>query len=136
MKGKTVALAFLGAFTCASAMLAAPGQTTARPGEMTQARVFIENRGNDEAIPVSLENLGNVTRPLSVEVSGTPAVTLTPTTVVRTALARQPWEYRVLTVAGGAAEDAALRQAGSDGWEAVGLQPATSGFVVLLKRPR
>jgi hypothetical protein len=101
---------------------------------MTQARVFIENRGNDEAIPVSLENLGNLTRSLSVEVSGISTVALAPNSVVQ--VGRQLWDYRILTVATGATTENALRQAGSDGWEAVGLQPAPSGLIVLLKRPR
>ena len=37
-----------------SAMLASPEQTTQTPGQMTQARVWVENRGPHEALPVDL----------------------------------------------------------------------------------
>jgi len=136
MKGMIVAIVLLSGLTAGSQMLAAPGQATARPGEMTQARVFIENHSSSEAIPVSLENLGDLRRPLSVEVSGVPTVTFPPNTTVRIGVTRQPWDYRMLTLASGADAESALRQAGSDGWEAVGLQPAPTGLTILLKRPR
>ena len=121
--------------TAGSAILAAPQQI--RPGEMTQARVWIENRNRTEAIPVTLEALGDVSKALRVEVSGTPAVTVTPTTIVRTQRVRQTWDHRAITVAAGVDVEATLRQAGSDGWEAVAVQSAPqNGMVVLLKRPR
>jgi hypothetical protein len=124
------------AVTAASGMLAAPGQTTARPGEPTQARVFIENRGINEAIPVSLEHLGEIDRPIRVEVWGIPSVTVAPNTTVRVEHARQLWDYRMLTLASGAAAESALKQAGSEGWEAVGLQTSPTGLIAVLKRPR
>lgn len=120
MKRIIVAAVSLGALVAGSRMLAAPGQTTARPGDMTQARVFIENHGSTQAIPVSLENY----------------VTIAPNSTVRIAVTRQPWEHRLLTIAAGTDADVALRQAGVDGWEAVGMQQGPSGLVVLLKRPR
>lgn len=136
---KTRSAAILLGCVCVAAgsrMLAAPGQTTARPGEPTQARVFIENRGVNEAIPVSLEQLGEIDRPIRVEVSGTPTVAFAPNATVRVEHARQLWDYRMLTLASGTAAEAALRQAGSEGWEAVGLEPAPNGLTVVLKRPR
>jgi hypothetical protein len=135
MKGTIVAAVFLCALIAGSRMLAAPGQATARPGDPTQARVFIENRNSSEAIPVSLENFGDA-RPLKVDVWGTPTVTVAPNTTVRTAGTRQLWEYRLLTLPAGAEGESALRQAGSDSWEAVGMQQGSGGVVVLLKRPR
>lgn len=121
MKGIIIAAVSLCAFVATSRMLAAPGgQATARPGDITQARVFIENRGSTQAIPVSLENY----------------VTIAPNSIVRVAITRQPWEHRVLTIAAGTDPDVALRQAGVDGWEAVGMQQGPNGLVVLLKRPR
>jgi hypothetical protein len=135
MKGTIVAAVLLCALIAGSRMLAAPGQATARPGDPTQARVFIENHSSSEAIPVSLENFGDA-RPLKVDVWGTPTVTVAPTTTVRTAGTRQLWEYRLLTLPAGAEAESALRQAGSDSWEAVGMQQGSNGLVVLLKRPR
>jgi hypothetical protein len=103
-----------------SIVLAAPGQDyTARPGDPTLGKVWIENT------------------PLRVEVTGAPTVTLSGTTVVQARFARQLWEYRVVTI--GPDQDAAvaLAEFGADGWEATGVQlPARSGTSVLLKRPR
>ena len=106
--------------TAGSVMLAAPGQDyTIRPGDPTLAKVWIQNT------------------PLSVEVSGTPTVTINPATVVQARLVRQVWEYRVVTVASGQSPMNALAGAGADGWEPTGVQLSTSdGTSLLLKRPR
>jgi len=40
----------------ASVMVAAPGQTR-QPGQMTQARVWVQNRGRSEAVPMELSNV-------------------------------------------------------------------------------
>jgi len=135
MKGMIVAAVCLSAFVAGSRILAAPGQATARPGDPTQARVFIENHSSSEAIPVSLENFGDA-KPLKVDVWGTPTVTVGPNTTVRTAVTRQVWDYRLLTLPGGAEAEQALRQAGNDNWEAVSMQQGPGGLVVLFKRPR
>jgi hypothetical protein len=135
MKGKIAAAGCVCALCAASSMLAAPGQGTPRPGDPTQARVFIENHNSSEAIPVSIENYGD-SRPLKVDVWGTPTVAVSPNTTVRTSAARQPWDYRLLPLAAGAVGEAALREAGADSWEAVGIQQGPGGLVVLLKRPR
>src|SRR5262245_48879957 len=135
MKGMIVAAVSLCAVVAGSRMLAAPGQATARPGDPTQARVFIENRSDSEAIPVTLENFGDA-RPLKVDVWGTPTVTVAPTTTVRVAATRQLWEYRLLPLPAGAEAESALRQAGNDSWEAVSMQQGAGGLVALLKRPR
>jgi len=58
MKKTTVAIVtFFAIAGAGSAMLAAPGQGTARPGEMLPARVWVENRNRNEALPVTIEGL-------------------------------------------------------------------------------
>jgi len=53
--------------TYRSAMVAAPQQTTAYPGQMTEARVWIQNRpDHGEAIPVRLESASRELSPLRV----------------------------------------------------------------------
>ena len=106
--------------TAGSMMLAAPGQDyTGRPGDPTQAKVWIQNT------------------PLAVELSGTPAVTLSGSTIVQARLVRQTWEYRVVTVPQSEAAGAAMAGVGADGWETTGVQwPGPSGASLLLKRPR
>ncbi len=58
---------FVGVLIVGSAgMLAAPGQTQ-QPGQMTQARVLVLNRGRNEAIPVELRD-ANLDNPLRVRI--------------------------------------------------------------------
>jgi hypothetical protein len=135
MTRQIAAILATGALAAAgSAIVAAP--QTARPGEMTRARMWVENRGSGEAIPVSIEATSQTTRPLRVEVVGTPAVALVPSTVVLVRAARQPWEHRVLTIPADQDVAAALSKTDPDGWEAVGFQVTPQGATVLLKRPR
>ena len=119
-----------------AAMLAAPAQTTARPGDMTRANVWIANRQKTEAVPVTLYGLDVDARPLRVEIPGTPAVTITPNTIVQAKVVRQPWDHRMVTVPAGQDVAIALRDSGNAGWEAVSAQVAPSGAtIVMLKRP-
>ena len=138
MKKTTVAIvSFFAIAGAASAMLAAPGQATSRPGEILPARVWVENRNKNESLPVTIEGLDDFAKPLRVEVIGVPAVSLIPSTVVQARVVRQPWEHRTMTVAAGQDLGVALMQAGNDGWEAVsGQLNPSGGTVVLLKRPR
>jgi hypothetical protein len=107
-----------------------PG-TLDRPG-MTAARVWINNRTVDEAIPVTLV-AGGARAPLAVTVQGTATVN----GKVDTISARQSWEYRSVSTAIDSDVAAALNGLGNDGWEAVGLTAQPGGkVVVLLKRPR
>jgi hypothetical protein len=117
-------------FATGSATLAAPDQ--ARPGEPTPARVWIQNQGNEEAVPV------HITEPPTVTVTGTPAVALVQSSaVVQTRGVKQGWEYRAVTVPSNQEAAAVLSTAGQDGWETAGLQfPTQGGVVVLMKRPR
>ena len=123
------------ALTAGGAMLAAPGQD--RPGVATRAQVWVENRGQNEAVPVSVIGGVQVTGTTNVAIAGTPTVALSPATTVQTRAARQMWEYRVLRVPSGGDMAAPLSAAGLDGWEATGLQlPEQAGTGVVMKRPR
>ncbi len=99
-------------------------QSTARPGDMTRARVWVENRAPGEAVPVSIE-----------QINGTANVhlgSIDPQLVLPIRTLSQRWQYRLVAV-----ETGTLEQAGNDGWEAVGVVPSSSGMPrVLLKRPR
>ena len=125
----TFVLFAISLLTTGSMMVAAPGQDyTGRPGDPTQAKVWIQNT------PLSVE-IQNVPR---VEVSGVPTVTLSAGTVVQAKLARQFWEYRVITIASPQDAATALGTPGADGWETTGIQfpPSASGTSLLLKRLR
>jgi hypothetical protein len=116
---RALAIAAVGGIVAGGgAMLAAPGQD--RPGVIGQARVFVENRGRGDAVPVVLQDV----------------MTASPI-VVQARLARQPWEYRTLNLQPGQDPATALSGPGADGWEATGIQLTASGSgVILLKRPR
>jgi hypothetical protein len=123
-----------------SGMLAAPAQiqhqTTQQPGQMTQARVWIENRSGSEAVPVDLRDV-NLDHPLRVQiVNGELQYALTHPLPVRPV--RPAWEYQTITFAPGAADMAPrLNPLGADGWETTGITSATAqGTTLLLKRPR
>jgi hypothetical protein len=98
-----------------------------RPGIITQARVFVENRSRSDAVAVRLDDV-TTDRPLRVQqMEGT---------VVRARLVSQPWEYRTITVRLGDDPSAALAPLGAEGWETTGLQLVANGVVaVVLKRP-
>ena len=118
-----------------SVMLAAPGQQD-RPGMISQAKVWVENRGRNEAVPVAIQDV-TTAAPIGVQVIGTPTVAIAPGAIVQARLIRQAWDYRTIAIP--PAEDAArvLSQAGVDGWEATGAQLVTpAGTVLVLKRPR
>lgn len=117
-----------------TALLAAPGQD--RPGQLTQSRMFIENRGSDQAVPVSLEN-DSLRTPLRVQIAGSPPVTIGGSIVLPTRNVRQAWEYQTLRVAFGQDPSAMLEPLGLQGWETTGQLPgADGGALLLLKRPQ
>jgi len=105
------------------------------PGMPTVARSHILNRGAQEAIPVVIQNGGELQ---PVTIVGTPSVSLASDTLMLTRQMRQAWEYRRVSMPAGEDPTAALNAAGMEGWEAVGtIQAGTSGALqVLLKRPR
>ena len=107
-----------------------------RPGEPTQARVWVQNREAHERIPVSVRDVGSDVT-FRVQVTNSPPVQLTAGTTVSTRDAIQAIEYRAVLIPGGADPAAALRAAGAEGWDTTGLMfPAAGGTQVLLKRPR
>ncbi len=134
MSGRYVYALLTSVVLCtAAATLAAPAQE--RPGEPTKGRIWVENRGLEEAIPVSLHDV-SLQAPLTVQIAGTPTVALNPGSELQARLVRQQWEYRTVNVGKGQDLAAALTAPGGDGWEVAGVQPDQSGTTVLLKRPR
>jgi len=127
MTSRRIAIGFVLVLVCIAGadFLSARGQSTARPGEMTQARVWIENRSPNEAVPVIVEN---VVTPITAH--------LDTTSTVQTVAARQTWQYRSEQLSPGASA-AVLDRVGMEGWEAVGLiQSGPMGVTILFKRPR
>lgn len=116
------------------ALAASAQDRTERPGQPTQARVWIQNRGQADAVPVTVAPSGV---PLPVQVTGVPRVTTGPDSVVQARAVRQVWEYRDVKIAAGLDPIPALGRAGLDGWEATGLAfPSADETVVIMKRPR
>ena len=131
--------------TAGTAMLAAPGQGVARPGQATEGRVWIENRGRNEAVPVTVldavpvvvQNVSpTVTMP--VRLAG-PAPGVPPPPVAIQA-ARQQWDYQLLSVPGDVTAQqltTMLVAPGNNMWELTGVQiPAGGATLVVMKRPR
>ena len=117
-----------------AATLAAP---QVRPGEPTKPSVWVENRGIGEAVPTTIEAISESARPMRIEVTGAPVVTLAPTVVVQTRAVRQAWEHRLLTLQPGQDLAAVIAKIENENWEAVGFQATSQGLTaVLLKRPR
>lgn len=117
-----------------TSILAAPQQTTTTPGQMTRARIWVENRGRNEAIPIDLRDV-NLDAPLKIQVmNGDPsAARLSPVLVNEV---RKTWEYAMLTVGPDDDMVALLNARGSAGWETTGVSFANGTGKVLLKRPR
>jgi hypothetical protein len=117
---------------CGAVTAAAPGQQT--PGIPTKPSVWVENRGADQAVPITVER---VSAPINVQVVGVPTFALNSGAVVTTRPVRQAWEYRILTVKAGSDGTGELNAAGGDGWEVVGVTATSQqGTAMLLKRPR
>jgi hypothetical protein len=142
MQVEYVARAFaLALMVAGTSILAAPaqvmpGQTTAQAGQMTEARVYIQNRGRGQAVPVELRDV-NLESPLRVQViNGDPSMRVNPVMVAET---RKVWEYETIAIPAGAPANVAvlLNAQGANGWETTGISlPSADGMTVLLKRPR
>ena len=118
------------------AMLAAPQQVTARPGELTEAHAWIENRGRNQAIPIDLQQV-NLDHPLRVSViNGDPS--FGPANALPVRLERPLWEYQTVVINVNDDVTKALGPLGASGWEATGLAwPGRDGTTtVLMKRLR
>jgi hypothetical protein len=119
-----------------SIMRAAPDQT--RPGEMTEAKVWIQNRSRAEAIPVNLRNV-DLEAPLRVQVANgdTNPHTVRVAGPIRVQLLKQDWDYDTLVIAAGTSPVQALKSLGVAGWETTGVAwTVGEQTTLLLKRPR
>ena len=126
------ALAFV-FIVAGTSILAAPEQT-AQPGQMTQARVWIQNRGRGEAVPISLQE-ATLDTPLRVRIVNAQPQ---PTTdeAVHARLVQQSWDYHAITLKEGQDPVAALIGPGAAGWETTGIAfVKPDGVTLLLKRP-
>jgi hypothetical protein len=132
----TLLAAMLVAVSAASSAVVARQRTQTtpvEPGMPTTPRVYILNTGPTEAVPVTIQN-GSDIQPVAV--MSLPAVTLSTGTTVAVHVARQPWEYRQITIAASDDVSPALNTAGAEGWEAVSTTTTSRGVQVLMKRPR
>jgi hypothetical protein len=129
----------LATFAAAAALVALGASSIAAPqqypGQMTQAHVWVQNRGTEEAIPVDLRE-ANLSRPLRVTVvNGEPSSETSSPVPVRPV--RQTWEYRTLVVEKPVEAARLLATAGAEGWETTGVVwPVAEGTLLLLKRHR
>jgi len=119
-------------------MRAAPDQT-ARPGEMTEARLWIQNRTRADAIAVNLR-AADIETPLRVVVANTDS---NPHSVkvsgsIRTQPLRQEWDYDTVVIVPDANPLQTLKPLGLAGWETTGVSwtNAQGATTLLLKRPR
>ena len=120
--------------TAAATLVAAPQQTTSRPGDMTEPRVLVQNRGVGEAIPVDLRDV-NTEAPLRVQVVNGGVPPYSGPVPVR--VARPAWEYKSVVVNTREDPAAALRAEGEAGWEATGIMFVNGNDArLLLKRMR
>jgi len=144
MRLRSMAAALVGALVVTSFALTASPEPRPNPqpppgtqyaGQMTEAHVWVDNRGAEQAIPVDLRAL-NTDRALRVQVvNNDPQYGQTGPVSVRAA--RVLWEYRTITL--GASDDLAARlnTLGADGWEAAGIiSLTTQTTTVMFKRPR
>jgi len=144
MRLRSMAAALVGALVVTSFALTASPEPQPNPqpppgtqyaGQMTEAHVWVDNRGAEQAIPVDLRAL-NTDRALRVQVvNNDPQYGQTGPVSVRAA--RVLWEYRTITL--GASDDLAARlnTLGADGWEAAGIiSLTTQTTTVMFKRPR
>src|SRR5438552_94897 len=94
----------------ASVMVAAPEQTLT-PGQMTQAKVWVQNRGANEAVPIDLRE-SNLASPLHVEImNGGPGRS----NPVPVRAIPESWQYRSVLVKADQEPASALAQAGASG---------------------
>jgi hypothetical protein len=135
---RTFVLSIVSAMLVAAASTtgAAPGQTTATPGQMTQARVWVQNHGVGEAVPVDIRSADlDASHALRVRVvNGESGVQ-----PVRAQLSASVWEYRTLAIRADQQPSRELVQAGAQGWETTGIAwPNTTdgSTLLLLKRPQ
>jgi len=120
--------------TVAGVLAAAALAAQTYPGQPTQARVHVENRGATEAIPVTVHQAA-ADAALRVQVIGTHSVSVAAPVDVRHM--RQTWEYQRLLVRPDEDVTGQLNSLGAAGWETT-LQYAEprGSIVIVLKRLR
>jgi hypothetical protein len=85
-----------------------------------------------EAVPVSIQNSGDDSLPIRVEVVGSGIGAN-----VQAQFVQQRWEYRSIRIIPPQDPVPALNAAGSDGWETTGITFTEQGrTVVVMRRPR
>ena len=143
MRSRTIAAAVAGSMLAATlALTASPQPTYPQPppgtpyaGQMTEAHVWVDNRGAEQAIPVDLRAV-NADHALRVQViNNDPQFGQSGPVAVRPA--RVLWEYRTMTL--GSSDDltSRLNGLGAEGWEAAGIiSLTTQTTTVMFKRPR
>jgi hypothetical protein len=134
MPAHTIARALAFALVVAgTSILAAPAQT-AQPGQMTPAKVWVQNRGRGEAVSVDLRDV-NLDSPLKVQIMNADAQ-YPRTGAVNARQAQQSWDYHTIVVKDGQDPVAALIGPGVAGWETTGVTfVKPDGVTLLLKRP-
>ena len=137
---RTMAMSLLAAALVAAGttMRAAPDQT-ARPGDMTEARLWIQNRSRADAIAVNLR-AADIETPLRVQVANTDSNphSVKVTGSIRTQPLRQEWDYDTVVIVPDTNPTQALKPLGLAGWETTGVSwtNAQGAITLLLKRSR
>ena len=137
---RTIAMSLLAVALVAAGttMRAAPDQT-ARPGDMTEARLWIQNRSRADAIAVNLR-AADIEAPLRVQVANTDSNPHSVKVIgsIRTQPLRQEWDYETVVIVPDTNPLQALKPLGVAGWETTGVSwPDAQGTTtLLLKRPR
>ena len=136
---RTIAMSLLAVALVAAGttMRAAPDQT-ARPGDMTEARLWIQNRSRADAIAVNLR-AADIETPLRVQVANTDSNphSVKVTGSIRTQPLRQEWDYDTVVIVPDTNPMQALKPLGLSGWETTGVSwtNAQGAITLLLKRP-
>jgi hypothetical protein len=130
----TAVVVLCSALVLSLALTASPEQQGTRtPGQPTEAHVWVDNRGREQAISVDLRE-ANLDRPLRVQVVNDPAYGAAAPAPVRPA--RAMWDYETLPLAPASDLVARLNTQGALGWEVVGVVGPTAAPTLLLKRQR
>jgi hypothetical protein len=134
MRAETIARAFAFVLLVAgTSILAAPDQT-AQPGQMTQAHVWVQNRGRGEAVPISLQE-ATLDTPLRVRVVNMQSPQVADE-AIHARLVQQSWDYQTITLKEGRDPAVDLIGPGLAGWETTGIAfVKPEGVTLLLKRP-
>ncbi len=137
MTRRTVGTLVVAAAVLGGASFVAARQARAQeensPGRPTIARMYILNRADSEAVPVTLRGASEL---VPVAITGVPKVAFESDATVATRASRQRWEYRQVPVAAGVDATVALNAAGADGWEAVGTIGGPGATAIVMKRPK